>query len=130
MEGGKYYEFTVLQRTKNLKFGRRTAVTRVLWRDADGSSVNHDFVSVASYARGTQPRAEPEFPAMVEELENGWSLIKGTYLVPSAATQGIVELSLKSILFRRDYLRNLSDLREITDDCRRSVYFPKIRRKN
>ena len=95
VEGGKYYEFTVLQRTKNLKFGRRTAVTRVLWRDADGSSVKHDFVSVASYARGTQPRAEPEFPAMVEELENGWSLIKGTYLVPSAATQGIVELSYR-----------------------------------
>ena len=54
----------------------------------------------------------------------------GDLFLVGSTFQGIVELSLKSILFRRDYLRNLSDLREITDDCRRSVYFPKIRRKN
>ena len=95
VEGGKYYRFSALQRTRNLKQARRTAVTRVLWRDADGKRVQHDFESSASYGTGKRPRAEPEFPAIVKELENGWSLVQGVYLVPSAATQGIVELSYR-----------------------------------
>ena len=95
VEGGKYYRFSALQRTRNLKQARRTAVTRVLWRDADGKRVQHDFESTASYGTGKRPRAEPEFPAIVKELDNGWSLVQGVYLVPTAATQGIVELSYR-----------------------------------
>jgi len=95
VEGGQYYEFSALQRTKNLKHPRRTAVARVLWRDADGNRVKHDFTSDASYASGARPGAEPEFPPLVETLDNGWSLIRGTYRVPSSATQGIIELSYR-----------------------------------
>ena len=95
VEGGQYYQFSALQRTANLKHARRTAVTRVLWRDAEGRRVKHDFVSGATYATGKQPTAEPEFPAIVKELANGWSLVRGIYLVTQAARRGIVELSYR-----------------------------------
>lgn len=95
VEGGKYYQFSAVQRTRNLKHSRRTAVTRVLWKDEKGNRVKHDFTSNASYARGKQPFAEPEFPAIVKELDNGWSLIQGVYKVPSTARQGVVELSYR-----------------------------------
>ncbi|MEC9093671.1 MAG: carbon-nitrogen hydrolase family protein [Planctomycetota bacterium] len=95
VEGGQYYQFSALQRTHNLKHDRRTAVTRILWRDAAGNRVKHDFVSNATYARGRQPTAEPEFPPIVKSLDQGWKLVTGIYLVPSSARQAVVELSYR-----------------------------------
>ncbi|MEC7566826.1 MAG: carbon-nitrogen hydrolase family protein [Planctomycetota bacterium] len=95
IQGGQYYHFTALQKTRGAKLPRRTAVIRILWRDAKGNKVRHQDPSTASYSTGTLPPAEPEYPSIVRVLGNGWSQVEGIYQVPPDATQGIVELSYR-----------------------------------
>ena len=64
IKGGQYYRFSALQRTRGVKLPRRTAVVRILWRDANGNKVRHNEPTPASYATGTLPPAEPEYPAI------------------------------------------------------------------
>ncbi|HIN54123.1 MAG TPA: carbon-nitrogen hydrolase family protein [Planctomycetes bacterium] len=92
IKGGQYYRFSALQRTRGVKLPRRTAVVRILWRDANGNKVRHNEPTPASYATGTLPPAEPEYPAIARDLPNGWREVAGIYRVPDKATHGIVEL--------------------------------------
>ncbi|REJ88794.1 MAG: carbon-nitrogen hydrolase family protein [Planctomycetota bacterium] len=94
VEGGQYHRFSVWRKTDGIDLVRRAAMARITWLDKDGGRVSHDAPSVASFMEGTRPRAEPEFP--VDGGTDGeWTEVAGTYLVPSDAAQGVVELHFR-----------------------------------
>lgn len=95
VEGGKTYRFSVLRRATGLEQPRRNAVVRVLWRNAAGKSVHTDEPLVRGVLPGFAPTAEPEYPGAITEQADGWTEISGTYRVPAAATQAVVELHLQ-----------------------------------
>ena len=95
VQGGTSVEFTVWRRAENVESPRRTAVARVLWRDAQGARVLHDEPSFASYLKGKAPRAEPEFPVDTNVRKGEWVLVRGVYNVPTAATSAVMELGYR-----------------------------------
>lgn len=95
VQGGTYYRFHALRRVRHVDVPRRSAVARVIWKDAAGRSVQHDAPSKATYQPGKKPLAEPEYPTDKGTLEGGWTEVSDTYLVPPAATQAIIELTLR-----------------------------------
>lgn len=95
VKGGATAEFTVWRRAVGVDNPRRTAVVRLLWRDASGRPVLHDEPSHASYLKGKRPRAEPEFPADTDEVHGEWVKARGVYQVPEAATHAVVELGYR-----------------------------------
>lgn len=94
VDGGAWFQFRASRRTHNVEHVRRTGTARIIWLDDAGRNVRHDEPSFASYRPGERPRAEPEFPADAG-TENGWTLVEGTYLVPSDATQAHIELHFR-----------------------------------
>ncbi len=95
VQGGKHHRFQVAVKTSGIESPRRTAVVRILWRDATGKNVLHDAPSFASYRPGTRPRAEPEFPPITDKKTDGWQVVGGDFHAPTDATQAIVELSYR-----------------------------------
>lgn len=95
VEGGQYYKFFVRRKVSNLKYPRRSAVVRILWRDEDGNKVLRDKPSFASYRPGQRPRAEPEFPADRATDEHGWTEVSGVFHAPTDAKQAVIELSYR-----------------------------------
>ncbi|MCA9175663.1 MAG: carbon-nitrogen hydrolase family protein [Planctomycetales bacterium] len=95
VQGGSTVEFSVWRRATQIEVPRRAAVVRLLWRDDKNATVFHDDPSYASYLKGSRPRSEPEFPTDTEQLSGDWVLVKGVYLVPSAATKAVVELGYR-----------------------------------
>lgn len=93
--GGKHYRFEARRKTENVESPRRSALVRVLWRDASGQPVNHEEISDAPYAPGKAPRAEPEYPTDKATDKEGWTEVSDTYLAPPKATRAIVELHLR-----------------------------------
>lgn len=94
VEGGTTYAFSALRRVHNAD-GRRTAVARILWQDAQGRPVTRDEPSTASYQPGRKPRAEPEYPEDTGEVKPGWTEVRGVYRAPSSATRAWVELEFR-----------------------------------
>lgn len=92
--GGQHYKFSTQRRVTNAE-GRRSAVVRISWRDAQGRPVNHDEPSPASYRPGAIPRSEPEFPLDGPADAQGWVEVGSVYRVPSKAAQAIVELEFR-----------------------------------
>ena len=95
VEGGRHYRFSCMRLVENVASPRRSAVVRILWRDADGKSVRLDEPAVTGYLKGWTPTAEAEHPVDGATDANNWTTVLGTYRVPSAATQAIVELHLQ-----------------------------------
>jgi len=95
VKGGEYYQFSVLRKITGAESPRRAGVARVLWRDAKGNSVRHDEPSIASYATGKQPGAEPEYPMDGDTDSYGWTTLSDVYHVPSGAQQAVVELEFR-----------------------------------
>ncbi|MDZ7617404.1 MAG: DNA mismatch repair endonuclease MutL, partial [Patescibacteria group bacterium] len=95
VQGGRWYRFTALRKTANVETPRRTAVARILWRDADNRPVLRQQPTTASYLPGEFPPAQPEFPADGQANAAGWTEVSGVYLAPPAATGAIVELSYR-----------------------------------
>jgi predicted amidohydrolase len=95
VEGGKHYRFSALRKVDGSGAPRRTAVARILWRDADGKPVLHDEPTAASHNRGRNPKAEPEYPEDTPGDSRAWTEVSGTYRAPSHATQAIVELEFR-----------------------------------
>jgi predicted amidohydrolase len=101
--GGRHYRFSVCRKytgTDSPVPRRRAGVARVLWRDKNGKSVKHDKPQFASYKSGekttTIPISSPEYPmTYLTTNADGWMEISDIYLVPSAASQAIVELELR-----------------------------------
>lgn len=95
VEGGHYYHFQTWRKTENAASPRRTGVVRILWQDEKGAPVQHDEPSFATYAKGSIPRAEPEYPLDRETLGSGWTEMADTYQAPSKARQAIIELHFR-----------------------------------
>src|SRR5438445_6424445 len=55
IKGGKYYRFRVLRRVENVPSPRRSALARILWRDAQGRPVRHEEPGAKSYAPNEMP---------------------------------------------------------------------------
>lgn len=94
VEGGVTYAFSALRHVHNAD-GRRAAVVRIHWQDAQGKPVMRDEPSTASYQTGRRPRAEPEYPEDGAETSPGWTEVRGTYRAPAAATRALVELEFR-----------------------------------
>jgi predicted amidohydrolase len=92
VEGGQAYRFMAWRKTAGVDSPRRSAVVRVMWRDAKGQPVKHDEATAFGYQSGQKPRSEPEHPLDKATDAAGWTEVSDTYLVPQAAKQAIVEL--------------------------------------
>ncbi|MDQ3624722.1 MAG: carbon-nitrogen hydrolase family protein [Verrucomicrobiota bacterium] len=95
VKGGQHYRFAALRKVTGTNSARRTGVARVLWRDEKGQSVRRDEPAYVSYARGTTPAAEPEYPSDGATSAQGWTSLLGVYRAPSAAVQAVVELEFR-----------------------------------
>lgn len=92
VEGGRWYEFRIERRLKNVRVPRRSALVRLQWRDAQGRLVRHDAPGAHSFAPDQAPVAEPEYPVETVPDARGVSILEGVYQAPSAARQVLVEL--------------------------------------
>ena len=92
--GGSHVRFEVRRETENLELKRRAAVVRIQWLDADGRPVLRPDPTFSSYRPGERPRAEPEFPAVIQSGRQ-YVLIGASYLVPPDAVQAQVELHFR-----------------------------------
>ncbi|MCA8990593.1 MAG: carbon-nitrogen hydrolase family protein [Planctomycetaceae bacterium] len=95
VQRGQTVKFEVLRRCHDIDSPRRSTPVRISWLDANGKMVSADVPPALADQPGSIPRAEPEHPLDGEELANGWQRLSGTYAVPSAATQAVVELHLQ-----------------------------------
>ncbi len=92
--GGKTYRFSVQRKTSGIDLARRSAIARIIWMDDSGNRVLRPDPTFTSYRPGQPPRAEPEFPAVVE-TGNGWNRLEGFYNVPPDASQAQIELHFR-----------------------------------
>ena len=92
--GGSHVRFEVRRETENLELKRRAAVVRIQWLDADGRPVLRPDPTFSSYRPGERPRAEPDFPAVIQSGRQ-YDLIGATYHVPPDAVQAQVELHFR-----------------------------------
>jgi predicted amidohydrolase len=95
VRGAQHYRFHAVRRLENVPSPRRSALVRLLWRDAQGRSVHHDEPGAVSYAPGKPPLAEPEYPSDRATDARGWTEVADVYQAPSKATQAIAELYLR-----------------------------------
>ncbi|MBI1832033.1 MAG: carbon-nitrogen hydrolase family protein [Planctomycetes bacterium] len=91
ISGGKFYEFHAIRAVHQVEAPRRSALARILWRDAKGRPVPLD---PPDDAKGSLPTAEPEYPTDRAAVK-GWTEVAGVYRAPSKATQAVVELHLR-----------------------------------
>ena len=95
VQGGNFYLVQAWRKTEHVTSPRRTGVVRVLWQDAQGNPVSHDEPTFATYAPGTIPRAEPEFPLDKRTNAAGWTEVSDIYRAPAKAQQAEVELHFR-----------------------------------
>jgi predicted amidohydrolase len=95
IKGGAYYSFRVFRQVRTVAAPRRSAVARILWRDAQGHAVYHDQPGATSYAPSEPPLAEPEYPSDKGTDAQGWAEVADVYQAPSKATHAIVELCFR-----------------------------------
>jgi predicted amidohydrolase len=126
--GGRYYRFSVQRKYTGSDFPvpeRRAGVARVIWHNSKGERVNHDKPPFVSFKTGEQPTecvpSYPEYPlTLVKADSQGWMEMSDIYHVPSAATQAIVELELRSAPNARVEWANAS-LTEVSEPDPRKV---------
>src|SRR5207248_9324693 len=95
VSGGKYYRFHAVRRVEDVPTARRSAVARVLWLDDRGRKVEHDRPADTGFLKGFKAAAEPEYPTDKSTDADGWTEVSDIYRAPSAATQGVIELTLR-----------------------------------
>jgi len=95
VEGGRWYRFRALRRVTGIESPERCALVRLHWRDENGNQVKRDAPGAHTYAGGKVPVSEPEYPHDGPTDALGWTELSGTYYVPSASKQAIVELYLR-----------------------------------
>ena len=95
VKGGQHYCFRALRRIENVPTPRRSVLARIQWRDARGRPVHHDTPGAHTYAPGTPPLAEPEYPNDGQTNADGWTEVSGIYRTPSKAAEAIIELHLR-----------------------------------
>ena len=98
VKGGQHYRFSAIRKTWDIDIANvpRHIVERLTWLDAEGSKVNRDEPSFASYNPGAKPKAEPEFPRATGAMTRaGWMEVLEVFRAPSAAVKVKVELCLR-----------------------------------
>ncbi|GEP41008.1 carbon-nitrogen hydrolase family protein [Brevifollis gellanilyticus] len=95
VQGGKHYQFEAWRKFRDVSEPRRSVVTRVIWLDEKGANVKWEEPAVAGYAKGTVPRAEPEYPADLGGKAGEWGRFATTLRAPVAARQAKLELYLQ-----------------------------------
>lgn len=93
--GGQTYRFSCLRRVHKVASPRRSAMVRVLWRDAENRPVPEDRPLVSNYLGSWNPNAEPDYPADGATDEQGWTEVTAHMQAPGAATSAVVELHLQ-----------------------------------
>ena len=93
--GGKFVHFHASRRTENVETPRRSAIVRIVWKDAKGHSVLADVPPGRENDLGGVPLAEPEHPLDGATDDLGRTTVEGVYRVPSKATRALVELHLQ-----------------------------------
>ena len=90
-----YYRFHALLNLTNVESPRRSALARIIWRDANGQRVSHAFEGAKTFAGHAPPAAEPEYPMVRGVDDDGWSVFENTYLAPPKAATARVELHFR-----------------------------------
>jgi len=95
VKGGEHYQFQAWRKFTNIELPRRSVYARVLWQDAKGNAVTWEEPATQGYAKGTPPRAEPEYPQAPEGSAGQWAKFDGHLRAPATATQAKIELYLQ-----------------------------------
>lgn len=95
VQGGKHYRFEAWRKFRDVPEPRRSVVTRVLWQDEKGSPVSWGEPAKSGYAKGTVPRAEPEYPSDLGGDSGDWGRFETTLRAPARARQAKIELYLQ-----------------------------------
>lgn len=95
VEGGKHYQFTAWRKMTGVAEPRRSVVTRIIWQDANGKPVNWEEPAKSGYAKGTIPRAEPEYPRDLGSEAGKWGRFEEVLRAPQKARQAKLELYLQ-----------------------------------
>ena len=95
VEGGKHYQFSAWKKTSAMPVQRRSVYARILWQDENGKPVTWEEPAKQGYAKGTVPRAEPEYPQMTEVDAGQWAHCQSTLRAPVKARQAKIELYLQ-----------------------------------
>lgn len=95
VQGGKHYAFNAWRKFDNVAMPRRSLYARVIWQDAAGKPVHWEEPAKQGYAKGTAPRAEPEYPVMPDGAANQWADCTSTLRAPATAKQAKLELYLQ-----------------------------------
>ncbi|HRJ10198.1 MAG TPA: carbon-nitrogen hydrolase family protein [Prosthecobacter sp.] len=95
VEGGRHYRFTAWRKYENVPEPRRSVVARVIWQDENGRPVTWEKPATAGYAKGTVPRAEPEYPRDRGSAPGAWGRFEENLRAPIAARRARIELHLQ-----------------------------------
>ncbi|MDI1310780.1 nitrilase-related carbon-nitrogen hydrolase [Prosthecobacter sp.] len=95
IEGGQHYQFSAWKKASAMPTARRSVYARILWQDENGKPVQWEEPAKQGYAKGTVPRAEPEYPPVHEGEANQWTHCESTLRAPVKARQAKIELYLQ-----------------------------------
>lgn len=95
VEGGQHYQFSAWKKASAMPTARRSVYARILWQDEHGKPVQWEEPAKQGYAKGTVPRAEPEYPPVHEGEANQWTHCESTLRAPVKARQAKIELYLQ-----------------------------------
>lgn len=95
VSGGEFYAFRALRRTSQVALPRRSALVRIVWKDAQGKGVPVDPSGVLEKDGRPTPSAEPEHPLDGNPDPQGWTPVAGTFRAPPKAAVAVVELHLQ-----------------------------------
>lgn len=95
VDGGDYYRFQAVRRTRRVDVPRRSAMVRIVWQDATGQAVAADVPVDQIKELGHVPSAEPEYPVDGVTDQHGWTTVSGICRVPPKATRAVIELHLQ-----------------------------------
>jgi predicted amidohydrolase len=95
VNGGEFYRFQAVRKTRGVSVPRRSAVVRVLWSDAAGGMISADVPEDQIKELRHVPSAEPEYPVDGATDARGWTTLSGVYRAPAKATRAVVELHLQ-----------------------------------
>ena len=94
VQGGRWYRFEVKRKTVGIDLPRRAAIAKLVWLNNKGETVLRPNPTSTSYRPGERPRAEPEFPKVLQTIGQ-WTTLSGHYEAPADATQLRIELHFR-----------------------------------
>lgn len=74
--GGKHQRFIAWRKHSAMPESRRDVYARVIWQDDKGQPVKWETPAKQGYAKGTAPRAEPEYPQDLGSAPDAWAKVE------------------------------------------------------